>query len=203
MSNFTDNAMDIVSAVNGLGADGGTNWEAALKAANAKLTSGRKGVKKYIVFMSDGDPTFRTSSVQTGTDWWGRPIYDGDDIWGLPAGVHGSGSSVAAANTRGDATLFSVGVSSDPTKMRGFADQTKGSYYSATSTDELNKAFADIIGQINRKSSYKNVSITDTLSDYAEFVNANFGSNDVTVTASKLHGYRFGQDGEGHVRGRL
>lgn len=195
VSNFTDNAMDIVSAVNGLGADGGTNWEAALKAANAKLTSGRKGVKKYIVFMSDGDPTFRTSSVQTGTDWWGRPIYDADDGWGLPAGVHGSGSSdryganlssaVAEANRRGDATLFSVGVSSDPTKMRGFADQTKGSYYSATSTDELNKAFADIIGQINRKSSYKNVSITDTLSDYAEFVNANFGSNDVTVTASK------------------
>lgn len=135
VSNFTDNAMDIVSAVNGLGADGGTNWEAALKAANAKLTSGRKGVKKYIVFMSDGDPTFRTSSVRTGTDWWGRPIYDGDDIWGLPAGVHGSGSSdqyganlssaVAEANRRGDATLFSVGVSSDPTKMRGFADQTK------------------------------------------------------------------------------
>ena len=28
VSNFTDNAMDIVSAVNGLGADGGTNWEA-------------------------------------------------------------------------------------------------------------------------------------------------------------------------------
>lgn len=193
--NFTDNAMDIVSAVNGLGADGGTNWEAALKAANAKLTSGRKGVKKYIVFMSDGDPTYRTSSVRTGTDWLGRPIYDADDGWGLPAGVHGSGSSdqyganlssaVAEANRRGDATLFSVGVSSDPIKMRGFADQTKGSYYSATSTDELNKAFADIIGQINRKSSYKNVSITDTLSDYAEFVNANFGSNDVTVTASK------------------
>lgn len=195
VSNFTDNAMDIVSAVNGLRADGGTNWEAALKAANAKLTSGRKGVKKYIVFMSDGDPTFRTSSVRTGTDWWGRPTYDDDDRSGLPAGVHGSGSSdqyganlssaVAEANRRGDATLFSVGVSSDPTKMRGFADQTKGSYYSATSTDELNKAFADIIGQINRKSSYKNVSITDTLSDYAEFVNADFGSNDVTVTASK------------------
>ena len=93
VSNFTDNAMDIVSAVNGLGADGGTNWEAALKAANAKLTSGRKGVKKYIVFMSDGDPTFRTSSVRTGTDWWGRPTYDDDDRRGLPAGVHGSGSS--------------------------------------------------------------------------------------------------------------
>ncbi len=195
VSNFTDNAMDIVSAVNGLGADDGTNWEAALKAANAKLTSGRKGVKKYIVFMSDGDPTFRTSSVRTGTDWLGRPTYDDDDRSGLPAGVHGAGdsdqyganlsSAVAEANRRGDATLFSVGVSSDPTKMRGFADQTKGSYYSATSPDELNKAFADIIGQINRKSSYKNVSITDTLSDYAEFVNASFGSNDVTVTASK------------------
>ena len=68
--------------------------------------------------MSDGDPTFRTSSVRTGTDWWGRPTYDDDDRSGLPAGVHGSGSSdryganlssaVAEANRRGDATLFSV-----------------------------------------------------------------------------------------------
>lgn len=38
----------------------GTNWEAALKQAND--LKGRPGVKKHIIFLSDGDPTFRTSS---------------------------------------------------------------------------------------------------------------------------------------------
>ena len=196
VSDFTDTAAGITSTVNGLRADGGTNWEAALKRANTLLaSSNRKDVKKYIVFMSDGDPTYRTSSVQTGTDWWGHPIYDGDDSGDLPNGVHGAGngdkyganlsSAVAEANKRGDATLFSVGVSSDPDKMSDFAERTAGSYFSAADEEGLNKAFNAIIGQIEKHSSYKNVSITDTLSDYAEFASANFGSNDVTVTASK------------------
>lgn len=38
----------------------GTNWEDALRLAN-KL-QGRSGVKKHIIFLSDGNPTFRTSS---------------------------------------------------------------------------------------------------------------------------------------------
>ena len=38
----------------------GTNWEDALRLAN-KL-QGRPGVKKHIIFLSDGNPTFRTSS---------------------------------------------------------------------------------------------------------------------------------------------
>lgn len=54
--------------------DGGTNWEAALAQAN-ELSSGRQGVKKYIIFLSDGDPTFRTTSFVGACysqDWWGR-----------------------------------------------------------------------------------------------------------------------------------
>lgn len=38
----------------------GTNWEAALKQAND--LQGRPGVKKHIIFLSDGNPTYRTSS---------------------------------------------------------------------------------------------------------------------------------------------
>lgn len=38
----------------------GTNWEAALKQAND--LKGRPGVKKHIIFLSDGNPTYRTSS---------------------------------------------------------------------------------------------------------------------------------------------
>lgn len=199
VSNFTDTAAGITDTVNGLEAGGGTNWEAALKRANTLLaSSSRKDVKKYIVFMSDGDPPYRTSSVQTGTDWWGRPIYDDDDRGDLPDGVHGAGngdeyganlsSAVAEANNRGDATLFSVGVSSDPDKMSDFAERTAGTYFSAADEEGLNKAFNAIIGQIEKHSSYKNVSITDTLSDYAEFADANFNSKDVKVTSFDKEG---------------
>ena len=56
---FTTNVSEINNAVRG-NPDGGTNWEAALKQAND--LQGRSGVKKHIIFLSDGNPTYRTSS---------------------------------------------------------------------------------------------------------------------------------------------
>lgn len=56
---FTTSASSIKSAVSQT-PDGGTNWEAALKQAND--LRGRSSVKKHIIFLSDGNPTYRTSS---------------------------------------------------------------------------------------------------------------------------------------------
>ncbi|AGH40408.1 von Willebrand factor A [Bifidobacterium thermophilum RBL67] len=68
---FTTDAQQIASAMT-QPPDGGTNWEAALAQAN-KLSSGRQGVKKYIIFLSDGDPTYRTTSFGAcySQDWSG------------------------------------------------------------------------------------------------------------------------------------
>ena len=42
--------------------NGGTNWEAALKAASSvTFANDQAGEKTYVVFISDGDPTFRDS----------------------------------------------------------------------------------------------------------------------------------------------
>ncbi len=70
---FTTSVNDITSAM-AQRPDGGTNWEEALAKANG-LSSGRQGVKKYIIFLSDGDPTFRTTSFVGACysqDWLGR-----------------------------------------------------------------------------------------------------------------------------------
>lgn len=69
---FTTDAQQITSAMSeNPDPVGGTNWEAALAQAN-KL-SGRQGVKKYIIFLSDGDPTYRTTSFGAcySQDWSG------------------------------------------------------------------------------------------------------------------------------------
>ena len=59
-SNFTTSP-DAISRAVSAAPDGGTNWEDALRTANS-LSSGRDGVQKHIVFLSDGNPTFRSTS---------------------------------------------------------------------------------------------------------------------------------------------
>lgn len=107
---FTNNANEITSAMKQT-PDGGTNWEAALAMANG--LSDRQGVKKYIIFLSDGNPTFRTTSLgacysynrysgryryqpnygsqasceEQNYSWIANP----DDSRGIPSGVHGNG----------------------------------------------------------------------------------------------------------------
>lgn len=70
--NFTTDVSEINNAVKG-NPEGGTNWEAALKQAND--LQGRSGVKKHIIFLSDGNPTYRTSS-------YGGGCYSYSYLWG-------------------------------------------------------------------------------------------------------------------------
>ena len=79
-SQFTTSPGAIGTAVSAL-PNGGTNWEDALKTAN-DLSSGRSGVQKHIVFLSDGNPTFRITSYSgcfkwsgSGQGWESHPEY--------------------------------------------------------------------------------------------------------------------------------
>lgn len=146
---FTTNVSEINSAVEG-DPEGGTNWEDALRLAN-KL-QGRRGVKKHIIFLSDGDPTYRTTSYGVCYSfsllkgWTAHPEYttlescraqrytwadDPDDAGTY--GVHGAGDSdpygfnyaaaLAEANKRGDAALYVVKTSTDAKKMTDLATE--------------------------------------------------------------------------------
>lgn len=144
---FTTNISEIKSAVTG-NPGGGTNWEAALKKTND--LQGRSGVKKHIIFLSDGNPTYRTTSYSGcySTSWWGErtahPEYTTSKTcqaqqytWGKNPddddsdGVHGAGDSdtygfnyaaaLAEANNRGDAALYVVKTSTDAKKMANLA----------------------------------------------------------------------------------
>ena len=113
-----NNATTLKNKVKQITADGGTNWEAALREAKSVLDSDtRQGVQKYVVFLSDGNPTYRVTS-RTGytqeekyhyelrTDEWGipylvkvsdgyiyTPVADPDQIGfnDIPKNVHGNG----------------------------------------------------------------------------------------------------------------
>lgn len=189
---FTTNASEINNAVKG-DPEGGTNWEAALKQAND--LQGRPGVKKHIIFLSDGDPTYRISDYPIGCGGWGNRCNPDDSWQTTPKGVHGAGSSdrkgynyaaaLAEANRRGDAALYVVKTSTDAKKMADFADQAgavDGKEFDGTNAENLTKAFDQIYSTITSSAKIKVFSITDTLSqwvDPVEFANA---ANDADIT---------------------
>lgn len=146
---FTTNASEISNAVEG-NPKGGTNWEAALKQAND--LQGRPRVKKHIIFLSDGNPTYRTSSYggscysYSWGDYTPQPEYTtkatckavgyywlGENPDGGSDGAYGAGNSdkygfnyaaaLAEANKRGDAALYVVKTSTEANKMADLASE--------------------------------------------------------------------------------
>lgn len=198
--NWTTSAQEVTNSFNLMSPSGGTNWEDALQEANA-LSSGRSGAKKYIIFMSDGDPTYRISSVQTGDKPWNKDE-DDDGGWFQPSGVHGNGnndpyhanynSAVNEANKRNGATLYVVETANTNT-MGQFAEDTQGQYFNGKTTSDLTASFDAIIQQITRSTAFGHVKITDTLSQWAEFAAVTNGA--VNATDEPSFTYQISNDG--------
>lgn len=189
---FTTNASEINNAVKG-DPEGGTNWEAALKQAND--LQGRPGVKKHIIFLSDGDPTYRISDYPIGCGGWGNRCNPDDSWQTTPKGVHGAGSSdrkgynyaaaLAEANRRGDAALYVVKTSTDAKKMDDFAaqaDAVDGKEFDGTNPENLTKAFDQIYSTITSSAKIKVFSITDTLSQWVDPVDFSDAANGTDIT---------------------
>lgn len=203
---FTASASRIESAVSQT-PDGGTNWEDALKWANG--LQGRSGVKKHIIFLSDGNPTYRISSYggscysrrgtpkpkyTTETDCVAVGYYwkDPDDVY---TNVHGSGSSddygynyqaaLAEANGRGDAALYVVKTSTEANKMADLASEANavnGEEFDGTNAENLTNAFDQIYSTITSSAKIKVFSITDTLSQWVDPVEFAGVANDTDIT---------------------
>ena len=156
--------------VNSQRADGGTNWTDALAKANYKATTEESSTPTYIVFLSDGKPTFSM---------------DGDN------NRYGTGSesqpeskinqfvtdAVNTANARPKNVLgfYAIYTGSDAaTSMNNFASKlnppANNTAIDGSNSKALQDAFKDIVKTINKGISYTNVEITDTNSDYVDYV---------------------------------
>ena len=153
----------------------GTNWEGGLKLANAQ-TSGREGAEKHIVFLSDGNPTYRVSPM--GYSKWDEinlinPDHkENDNLYGLGNRDTNDGRCYAAAkaeaNSRNGANLFVVSVAKDADRMTSFATDTNGTFLDGTTADNLASAFTQFGQVITKTAGYKDVKIVDQLTQWVE-----------------------------------
>lgn len=184
---WTTSASAVTSSFGDMNVGGGTNWEAGLNSANS-LNSARAGVKKYIIFLSDGEPTYRNSSMGTTCS---SSSSGGECRRYGEYGIYGNGNSdsedrnynaaVIEANRRNGAELYVVSTGSGANgDMSQFADDTKGTFFDGTDEEKLTAAFDSIIEEITRQSTYRDVLIKDTLSQYAVATDSQGGTGAAT-----------------------
>ena len=189
-------------AVNALTQGGGTNWEAALSQANG-INFGDSD-PTYVIFFSDGAPTFHATDGGYGN-------------WNQQYGVYGSGGETEPNMERSynqatdDAatlatkvgvnnfyTIFAYGTATGSTYMTNLtaaAGAPSGNNYSASNTAELNDAFDEILESIEM-AGIGNVDMTDgTTSNVATSTGT---AHLLDVDDSTFKYYRAGGDnGEG------
>lgn len=158
----------------------GTNWEAGLKKANEQ-SSGRANAEKYIVFLSDGNPTFHDTQGTVEHQFLGFH-------WTTPEeanqyGCYGNGTTddghcydfaKAEANRRGEGVdFYVVSAATDASNMSKLASETNGTYLDGTTASNLADAFDKIAQTIKKSAGYKDVKIVDKLSQWVTGTAAN------------------------------
>ncbi|WP_216627896.1 VWA domain-containing protein [Parafannyhessea umbonata] len=190
---LTNNETTIDNAVDGLTADGGTNWEDALETA-AGITT-REGASASVVFVSDGDPTFRATAGNKSDNTNG----DQDKNTGKYYYGEGNGDSLNQnyyyAKLQAQAIVkkkgwefYSVAAFGNVNNMQKLVtdsgEQTKDHFFKASDSSSLNAAFESIVKSITTTVSYTDVSIHDSLSDSVKYVLPS-GAEEPTFTYKK------------------
>lgn len=162
-----NNQQSLINAVNGLNANGGTNWELGMKQAEDKLEGqSYSNNKKVVIFLSDGCPglyfTGNGSGDETGEN---RPT---SGSWAEERARNQAVDYVKQTEYLKNATIYSVYLT-DGTKssMEAFATSLKQANIDATSVDgtDMETALENLINSIVTPE-YTNVVIEDTLSEY-------------------------------------
>jgi hypothetical protein len=168
--------------VNQTVADGGTNWADALTKANEKALEDTS-TPTYIVFLSDGKPTFGTSYP------YGDGTESPDNMLNLN---HFINDAVEAANNKPDNVygLYAIYTGADAADaMNTFASATNAlpnkAAINGSDSTALNNAFNNIVTTIKNSISYTNVKITDSNSDVVTYVLPTADSTEPTFTYKK------------------
>ena len=155
-----NNKNGLKDSIRSLRATGGTNWTYAMQRASSALAQrANSGNEKVVIFLSDGAPTYTISS--SGREY-GHGNYTENSYYTDAINVVNNSSSLQNAD------IFSVYLTSGTREgMNTFATGT-GATLVDGSGENLSTALEDILKIIIP--TYKNVIISDTLSDYVDFV---------------------------------
>lgn len=201
LSELTSDVMTLKTRVNSLKPQGATNTAAGFREAKSTLDKDKRtNAIKYVVFFTDGVPTTSSAfdnTVANNTLTIAKQLKDAN-VGVYSVGIFsGADTSVTSCNWLSDETrkanVFMNAVSSNYPNYGSVAwdawsgvtlsgGSDKGYYKTASTASELSKVFEDIQQTITTTNGYTGVTIQDTLSEYAEFADADPAKTAKVVT---------------------
>ncbi|MCI7288886.1 MAG: Cna B-type domain-containing protein [Blautia sp.] len=162
------NSTTFKNKVNNLKAEGGTNWTYAMQKADSVLRKRTNSNKKVVIFLSDGRPTY---SINSWGDEYGHGNATDEAYYTEAINAVNNSSKLKNVNQFYSVYLTEGTQSGMETFHNGINNTVKGAAIVDGSGDKLGSALSGIINQVIP--TYKDVEITDTLSDYVEFTGPN------------------------------
>lgn len=198
LSELTSDVMTLKTRVNSLKPQGATNTADGFSEAKSTLDKDKRtNAIKYVVFFTDGVPTTSSAfdnTVANNTLTIAKQLKDAN-VGVYSVGIFsGADTSVTSCNWLSDETrkanVFMNAVSSNYPNYGSVAwsgvtlsgGSDKGYYKTASTASELSKVFEDIQQTITTTNGYTGVTIQDTLSEYAEFADADPAKTAKVVT---------------------
>lgn len=202
LSGLTPDVTTLKTKVNSLKPQGATNTADGFSEAKSTLDKDtRTNAIKYVVFFTDGVPTTNnafSSTVANNTLTTAKQLKDAN-VGVYSVGIFsGANTSVTSYDrwTNDEtykANVFMNAVSSNYPNYGSVAwdnssgvtlsgGSDKGYYKTASTASELSKVFEDIQQTITSTNGYTGVTIQDTLSEYAEFADADPAKKAKVVT---------------------
>ena len=188
LSELTSDVMTLKTRVESLEPQGATNTAAGFREAKSTLDKDKRtNAIKYVVFFTDGVPTTSSAFDNTVAN---KTLTTAKQLKDANVGVYsvgifsGADTSVTSCNWLSDETrkanVFMNAVSSNYPNYGSVAwsgvtlsgGSDKGYYKTASTASELSKVFEDIQQTITTTNGYTGVTIQDTLSEYADFADA-------------------------------
>ena len=207
---WTSSAPATNSAVSSISPDGGTNYQAGIREGIKQLKQVRKDAQTVVIFLTDGDPTFRLKAIDeryTYDEWSRKYNYDANNgYYNYPYGIGHQdpvGNNINAAveeigkmsasyffcvgaglGDNGKTNLESLCTAANAANINHDAAKAKDAVFLCDDVDELNKTYENF-GEIVSNLNCTEVNVTDTLSDKAQVVKKIDGKlSDLTVTVT-------------------
>lgn len=160
---------------------GGTNCEAGFEQARQVLANARDGVRKYVLFLSDGVPTYSYSGDSLDGD--GRTFWT----------VHATRAIAAAQRINAaypDVTVMTLGISSEPGEAvlnPSGTSRYQDTYVQATTAQAVVDAFQTVSSAVMKR--YVKPIVLDEMGenvDFVAFANDNTSQTATVSTANRV-----------------
>jgi len=189
---LTTNFNDVKKAINNLNADGGTNIGDGLRRAYYELINGNSEAEKYIILLTDGEPTYHSyinvnKKKTYFMDMGAAKNYAGGGSKATPEDIEYCYKVVNELINTKDIKSYMIAFTGGSNKniLESLANAAGGVYKAAKDSDALQKVYEDISQVVISDYAVANVIFEETFPEGLDIV-LESENDDITVNGQKI-----------------